>query len=117
MPKIKPPCIRNLKAFKDGCPGCSWDGEEGCLAWVEMPYDNEDPSKPPVIVKACIDLVSFDIQLKMLRLLEGNQQATESLRNGLCETVDGKIVPKPDPAATHLIMLLTNSHNKKMIEE
>jgi len=111
MPKIKPPCIRNLARFSDGCPKMGWDGEEGCPAWVELTYKADDPSKPDVIVKACMDLVIFDLKFKSLKLLEGNQLATEGLRNGLCESVNGKVEPKPDPAITHLLHLMTQSHN------
>lgn len=114
MSKNKPPCIRNLKAFKNGCPEIGWDGKNGCSAWIEVPYVSDNPDDPPVIIKSCIDIVTFDINLKMLKLLAGNQQATESLRNGLCEDVGGKTEPKPDKAVTHLLYLLTQSHNKRL---
>lgn len=83
MSKVKgPPCIRGLAAFEStGCPMKCWDGESGCGAWLELPYENADPSKPDVIVKKCIDMVLFDLEIKKLKFLEGNQQATESTRN------------------------------------
>lgn len=112
-----PPCIRDLYRFrKSGCPECKWDGEEGCTAWVEQVYDNADRTKEPIVVKACMDLISYDISLKMLRFLEGNQQATEELRNGLCEVVDGRVEPKPDKGVVHLLCLLTQQHNKQLTE-
>lgn len=111
--KNKPPCIRDIYKFrKTGCPQQMWDGEAGCTAWLEMTYVNDDASKGPIIVKACLDMVTLDINLKMLRLLEGNQHAVESLRNGLCEDVNGRTEPKADPGVVHLMQLLTMSHNK-----
>ena len=114
MIKNKPPCIRNLKVFKYGCPEKCWDGEYGCTAWCEVPYRNADPTQPDVMVKACIDIITCDYQLKMLKLLEGNQQAVEQLRNGLCEMINGQIQPKPDRGALHLIELMTKHHNKQL---
>jgi hypothetical protein len=115
MTKIKPPCIRNIYKFrKSGCPQKCWDGEEGCTAWLEQVYDTPDGHEP-LVVKACMDLLSYDISLKMLRFLEGNQQATESLRNGLCEVNNGKVEPKPDKMLQHMICLMTQSHNSKLI--
>lgn len=112
----RPPCIRDLFRFrKKGCPQKSWDGDDGCECWLKQAYDNEDPTKPPIIVEACMDKILFDIEMKKLRLLEGNQQATEKLRNGLCESVGGKTIPKADPAVESLVCALTNLHNRKLL--
>ncbi len=113
---MKPPCIRGLKVFKDGCPQKMWDGEEGCSAWVEMTYESDDPAQATIIIKACLDIVTFDLQLKAMKLLEGNQLATEGLKNGLCEVIDGKTEPKPNVASTQLMQLLTMKHNSTLIE-
>lgn len=112
-----PPCIRNIYRFrKSGCPECKWDGENGCTAWIEQVYDSPNPDDEPIIVKSCMDLISYDISLKMLKLLEGNQQATESFRNGMCEVVGGKVEPKPDRGVVHLLGLLTQKHNSQLLE-
>jgi len=104
--KINPPCLRDLYRYrKTGCPQTQWDGEDGCMAWIESTFPNQDPTKSPIIVKACMDLINFDYQLEMLKLLEGNQQATELFRNGMCEEgADGKIYPKMNPTPVNITL-------------
>lgn len=90
------PCIRGLKVFKKGCPEKFWDGKEGCPAWKEYTIPQEG-GNPPVVIKDCIDILSEFWQHEALKLLEGNQRATEHFRNDMCETgPDGKVYPKAD---------------------
>ena len=97
------PCIRDLKPFKKGCPEKCWDGNLGCPAWKEYTIQSEGK---PIIMKDCIDNLSERWQFEALRLLEGNQQATESFRNGMCEEVQGKVVPKIDRASLSLLNII-----------
>ena len=100
-----PPCIRNLDRFKKtGCPQCLWDGVAGCPAWVEMiTADPDNPAKQRT-EKKCIDLWTFQFTWAQLGLLEGNQQAIESFRNGMVyQAADGSTQPKPDPALVQLV--------------
>lgn len=111
------PCIRNLERFKKkGCPQKVWDNTEGCPCWIEMPVANRENPEKKEIKKNCIDLWQFDFQWAMLGLLEGNQKATESFRNGMIQTgEDGKDHPKSDPAMIYLCGLLKNLQNEKRI--
>ncbi len=63
-----------------------------------------------------MDLISFDYQLEMLRLLEGNQQATESFRNGMVENVDGKVCPKMDRATIALVNILEEERQNRFLQ-
>ncbi len=100
------PCIRGLKEFKKGCPEKYWDGKSGCPAWKEYTIPGDNGQKPCVI-KDCIDCLSEHWQFEALKLLEGNQKATESFRNGMCQTgPDGKDYPKPDPGTLSLLRLV-----------
>jgi hypothetical protein len=96
----KPPCIRGIVKH---CPQKSWDGSEGCPAWIEMTIATKGDPLKKEIRKQCIDLWQHDFSLAALGLLEGNQQATESFRNNMT-TSDGR--PKPDPALLKLVQLL-----------
>jgi hypothetical protein len=110
MPKTPVrPCIRNLDRFKKtGCPEKYWDGHSGCPAWKEYTIPGEDGQKPQVI-KDCIDCLSEHWQFEALRLLEGNQRATESFRNGMCEQgPDGRVYPKADLAMISLLSSVKN---------
>lgn len=93
-----PPCIRNLYCFrKTGCPEKLWNGATGCTAWAELTVPNESNPIQKDIVKGCIDIINFQFQYAQLGLLEGNQRATESFRNGMTEERGGKTVPKINP--------------------
>lgn len=107
MPKkYNPPCIQGLKAFqKKGCPGQVFDEYtgEGCQAWKEYSTPGE-PGKPPVVLKGCSLLLAEHWQFEALKMLEGNQQATEKLRNGLCQDgPNGQTHPKANPMALSLL--------------
>lgn len=108
--KHKRPCIRNLDCFKKtGCPEKAWDGQEGCPAWKEYIVPQEG-DKPPTIIKDCIDILKEHWAFEALKLLEGNQQATESFRNGMCETgPDGRVYPKPDAGICSLLSIIENA--------
>jgi hypothetical protein len=119
MAKKRPPCIRNLKCFEEtGCPQCSWDGEEGCTAWMEMPVAAKDNPLKPELRKMCIDMWQFDFAYSILGALEGNQQAMESFRNGMTE-VDkaGQLRPKADPAIITLLQIVHDQIQKKRIQD
>ena len=64
--------------------------------------NRENPNKKE-IKKNCIDLWLFDFQWAALGLLEGNQKATESFRNGML-TIDEK--GNSTPKANNAMMLL-----------
>lgn len=105
MNKNKPPCIRNLEKFKkSGCPEKQWDGEEGCPAWIELSVADRDNSTKREVKKQCLDKWLWEFNWAMLGLLEGNQQAIETFRNGMVQTTDdGQVVPRPDPAVVSLL--------------
>ena len=107
---MKPPCIRGLKEFKKSCPEKCWDGSEGCPAWLEMPVvDLNDPTKK-TIERKCLDIWMFHLAWCSNRVMEGNQQAVESLRNGMCE-VDPKtkqVRPKMDRGSMALLTVISN---------
>ena len=113
---MKPPCIRNLPRFKKGCPQKIWDGEEGCPCWIEMSVAKRENPKEKEIKKDCLDMWHFSFQWAMLGLLEGNQQATESFRNGMVETRDdGKDYPKPDIAVIKLFQMFENMQSDQRL--
>jgi len=113
----RPPCIRNLEKFKkSGCPKQQWNGEEGCPAWIELSVATKENPNKREIKKQCLDRWLWDFNWAMLGLLEGNQQAIETFRNGMVqETKDGQVVPKPDPAVVSLLSLLNGLKNKQQI--
>jgi len=74
------PCIRNIKRFKKGCP----ESEE-CMAWIELPMTTQGGEKE--IVKQCLDLWVFKFLKDQCGLLEGTQQAIESFRNNMYESL------------------------------
>lgn len=113
---MKAPCIRNLKAFEKGCPSRPWDGEGGCPCWIEIPVATQGDPKKKEIKRQCIDLWLFEFQWAMLGLLEGNQQATESFRNGMLEVCkDGETRPKPDQGILALFSLFNRLQEQKRI--
>jgi len=118
MRKNKPPCIRNLDKFKKtGCPEKQWDGEEGCPAWIELSVADRDNPNKREIRKQCLDKWLWEFNWAMLGLLEGNQQAIETFRNGMIQTTsDGQAVPRPDPAVVSLFCFLKEVQNKQQID-
>ena len=117
MAKNRPPCIRNLKCFEEtGCPQCSWDGEEGCTAWVELNVGSKENPNVPVLKKMCVDMWGFDLTFSILGALEGNQQALESFRNGMVMVdPEGATHPKPDPGVPQLLNMVHNQIQKQNI--
>ena len=117
MSKKNPPCIRNLEKFrKSGCPEKQWDGEEGCPAWIELSTATRENPNKREIKKQCLDKWLWDFNWAMLGLLEGNQQAVETFRNGMIQkTQDGQTVPKPDPAVVSLLSFLNDLKNQQRI--
>ena len=102
---MKPPCTRNIKRFEDGCPERSFNPNDGmgCPLWLDL----EVPTRENPLVKKkqekCIDLWYFTLQWSMLGYLEGNQQATETFRNAMCE-VDPDAPGGARPKATTVVV-------------
>ncbi len=117
MAKNNPPCIRGLEKFKkSGCPQKCWDGEGGCVAWIEQPIGSEDDPGKIETRKQCIDNWNFDLQWSLLRRLEGNQKAMESFRNGMVQMDSNGIThPKPDPALLTLVQMVQEQIKKQEI--
>lgn len=117
MRRTNPPCIRNLDKFrKSGCPQRSWDREDGCSAWIELSISIREKPNKREIKKQCLDKWLWDFNWAMLGLLEGNQQAIETFRNGMVQkTKDGQVVPKPDPAVVLLLSFFEELKNKQQI--
>ncbi len=111
-----PPCIRNLSKFKKGCPEKSWDGKEGCTCWIEMTIPNEENPLKRDIGKHCIDMWMFILKRASLSLLEGNQIAIESFRNGMIfQTENGKSFPRANPASIELLKIFEQMKNQVVI--
>ncbi|NNF99484.1 MAG: hypothetical protein HKM93_08910 [Desulfobacteraceae bacterium] len=112
-----PPCIRGLKPFeKKGCPQKEWDGDQGCPAWRELLVTPRgEPAKPKDKIGRCIDAWMLEFKLTELGLLEGNQQATESLRNGMLTRLgDGTVVPKADLGSLKLISIIDEQRKQQI---
>jgi len=111
----KVPCIRDLKMFrKSGCPQKEWDGIQGCPCWKEMVVSSKENPQKKESKKQCIDLWQFELQWAMLGVMEGNQQAVESFRNGMVYPgKDGGIYPKSDPALVALLQMAYESREEK----
>jgi|FLOH01.1.fsa_nt_gi hypothetical protein len=107
------PCIRGLSVFKKGCPEKYWDGSGGCPAWKEYTIPSEGGK--PIIIKDCIDVLKEHWQFESLKLLEGNQKATESFRNGMCEEVDGRVYPKMDRAIISLMSIIQREQEDRKL--
>lgn len=70
------------------------------------------------IRKQCLDIWIFEFQWAAMGLLEGNQQATETFRNGMLQKgSDGKNYPKPDPSIIALIKLIKEKLQEKTLIE
>ena len=110
----KMPCIRNLEAFKKkGCPEKSWNGEEGCSCWIEMPVAERGNPLKTEIRKQCLDKWLFDFQWASLGLAEANVKGAEQLRNGLLmEDASGHLVPKPDMVMCSVLKAAFNPNRK-----
>ena len=110
---MKPPCTRNIKRFEDGCPERSFNPNDGmgCPLWLDL----EVPTRENPLVKKkqekCIDLWYFTLQWSMLGYLEGNQQATETFRNAMCESdpdSPGGARPKTTTVVVEMVQKLTS---------
>lgn len=78
----KSPCIKALPEFKkSGCPQQSWDGENGCPAWIELSVASKGDPQQREIKKQCIEFWMFDFAWANLGAMEGVQIATEGNRN------------------------------------
>lgn len=110
------PCVRGLKVFEqDGCPERKWDGNRGCPMWVDavMAKHGEPGTE---YVHACQDELIFRFNYAICGLLAGNQQATESFRNGMVvEDEKGQTTPKPDRGTLIFLSLFQNAILKQKI--
>lgn len=96
----KAPCTRGLSAFKKGCPGQSWDGENGCPLWREDLITVPEGNGTKEVVRAqCVDLWQYDFMWWNHARMSGTQQAVEMFRNNM--SVAGS--PKPDPAMVRIL--------------
>ena len=84
---MKPPCTRGLQHFEAGCPEREYNVADGtgCPLWIEKEVPTR--ANPQVQEKRamCVDRWTWLFQWSTLGALEGNQAATESFRNCMCE--------------------------------
>lgn len=117
----KPVCIRGLKEFKNGCPGRTWNGEEGCQCWIEETVAKQDNPLVTETLGLCLDLWMFKLAWHNNKLTEGNQQAVEKFRNAMCEVDpndpynDNKAKPKADNAMIRLVDLLEEEKKARQV--
>ena len=104
----KPPCIRGLKQFKKGCPQREWNGVDGCPGWITRPIVTKDNPTEARPANECIDLYMARLQWDTNALLEGNQQAVESFRNGMLEmdTEERRFLPRTSMGVKILVNLI-----------
>lgn len=95
------PCIRGLKEFKRGCPE-----NNSCPAWIETLG-----SLHPKPIRQCSDVAMVHLLWDLNCNVIGAQQATENLRNGLCE--EDPITKQPVPRQLKLtIVKATEIHER-----
>lgn len=113
--KGKRTCIKGLPDFKNGCPEKHGVYPDGCPAWKEYTV-SQDNHNGPVVIRDCVDVLKERWQFEALKLLEGNQRATESFRNGMCETAkDGQVYPKVDRAVLELVLFLQRAKEDQLL--
>jgi hypothetical protein len=103
----RPPCIRGLKQFRGGCPQRSWNGHDGCPAWIDR--DIPDRDNPPKVIAAnmCVDIYLSRLQWDTNAFLQGIQASIESFRNNMTEVdEEGKKHPKTSRGMGYLIGLI-----------
>lgn len=114
----KPPCIRNLKAFKNGCPQEPFNPNtgKGCPAWI---VKNMVSRKNPIeteSISQCIDMWMLTLNWDTNMLLEGTQQAIESFRNNSLEQgPDGKTIPKTPHGLAELVRILREEQYRRQV--
>ena len=109
----KMPCIRGLAQFKKGCPQRSWNGEDGCPAWIELDMATKG-GQDKIEIRECLDIYMSRLMFYNNALLESNQQAIQSFRNGMVyKDESGAIIPKPNVVDIALLNIITNSKNKE----
>lgn len=102
------PCIRGLKQFNKGCPEMTYNPNTGlgCPAWQEIDMATKG-GQDKIEIRECLDLYTARLLYHNNCLLESNQQALESFRNGmLWKDEKGNIVPKPGHSDIVLYNLL-----------
>lgn len=112
--KIIVPCTQGIKCFdKSGCPEKVFEraSGEGCPAWKEYTIPADGEHVKPIILKGCAHLLKEHWAFEALKLIEGNQRATESLRNGMCEQdPNGHVVPKTNRDILALAAVINKEH-------
>jgi hypothetical protein len=92
-------CIRGLKAFKKGCP--EHCGPGGCPAWIEREVPNKNGGTEKVA--ECLDLFMARMTWHTNAILQGNQKAIESFRNGMVAKSGSTTMPKPAIGSAELL--------------
>jgi len=74
-------CIRGLKEFKKGCPQRLWTPQDnsGCPAWKIYEFENGGK------MENCIDILMEYWTFELVKLAEGTQVTTQSLKNRICD--------------------------------
>ena len=104
----RPPCIRGLKQFKQGCPQRSWNGHNGCPAWVEELIPSRDNPTERKPANMCVDVYAARLQWDTNAMLQGIQQAIERFRNGMLEFDEGdkRFLPRTSLGVKVLVNLI-----------
>ena len=124
---MKPPCTRNLGHFKEtGCPEREFNSNDGtgCPLWIEFEAPTRENPQVRQKNKMCVDRWYWLFMWSIIGYLEGNQAATESFRNAMCEAdpVDplnpNLVRPKADKATMALFHILQEEReNRRVIIE
>jgi hypothetical protein len=111
----RPPCIRNLPQFSEGCPRRPYDDltGEGCPAWIEKNAPTTGEPLKKDMHRMCLDLWQFKMSWDLMGMIEGNLRATEMIRNALTIEVEGVLVPAPDPAMNEMVKMLKEAQKLK----
>ena len=89
---------------------------KGGTLWVEQEVATRENPLVKEMRRQCVDRWAWDFQWATLGLLEGNQAAIETFRNGMVYYDDEKKTasPKPDFAIVELVRML--KEQKEQIE-
>lgn len=120
-----PPCTRGLKYFEEaGCPEREYNYADGtgCPLWIEKEVPTRENPQVRKKNAMCADKWTWLFQWSILGALEGNQMATETFRNAMCEPDPTNPMsagqPKPDRAVLKLIELIeAEQKNRQTIIE
>jgi len=113
-----PPCIRGLKEFKKGCPQVAFNPitGHGCPAWITKTMPSKKDPDERETISQCLDLWMLVVNWDANVLLEGNQQAIETFRNGSIETDEmGRRLPKTPQGLRDLVAILREEQYRRQI--